>query len=69
MTWREVAGNWPAFVEAATARWPQAEPARLIAIDGDREAFEAYISRTHDLTRAEVREDVEVLLASPLLAE
>jgi hypothetical protein len=67
MNWREVAGNWPAFVEAAAVRWPQADATRLLAIDGNREQFEAYISETHDLTQAEVREDVEVLLAGALL--
>jgi hypothetical protein len=69
MNWREVARNWPAFVEVVAARWSRADATRLLAIDGNREQFEAYISRTHDLTQAEVREDVDVLLAGPLLAD
>lgn len=66
MEWREVAENWTAFVEAIGTRWPRADETELLAIDGDRERFEVYIASRHDLTPAEVREDVEAWLMGEL---
>jgi hypothetical protein len=68
MEWRQLAEDWGEFVESVGRRWPRADPAELLAIKGDRERFERYISATHDLTRSEVREDIEALLSGELSA-
>lgn len=66
MEWHEVAEDWTAYVEAIGTRWPRAEETEVLAIDGDRERFEAYIASTHDLTPAEASEDVEAWLMGAL---
>ena len=66
MEWQQVRENWSAFVEAIGTRWPRTDATEIVAIDGDRNRFEAYLSETHDLTRAEAREDVETWLMGEL---
>ncbi len=66
MDWRQVAENWPAFIEAIGTRWPRTEETELLAIDGNRAEFEAYVASRHDLTPSEVREDVEAWLMGEL---
>ena len=68
MDWQRASRNWPAFVEAVGDRWPRVEQAELLAIEGDRDRFEAYVASRHDLTPAEVREDVETWLIGELPA-
>lgn len=53
MKWHHVQENWPAFFDAITDRWPQADEADLEDIDGDQRAFVAYIA---DLTAQEPAE-------------
>jgi hypothetical protein len=43
MDWQRAAANWPAFVDAISARWPSADRA-FFAIDGHRERLETYLS-------------------------
>ena len=45
MEWNEISANWPALSGSIMTRWPDAEEDRVLAIDGDREALIAYVSR------------------------
>lgn len=45
MDWSEISANWPALAGSIMTRWPQAEENDVLAIDGDREALIAYVSR------------------------
>ena len=69
MNWRHVAENWPAFVEVIATRWPQTDEAELAAIDGDHERLEAHLSASHDLTRAEARDEIESWLMGAVPAD
>ncbi len=69
MEWQQVASNWSAFAEAISDRWPRAEDDDVLAIDGNRAEFEAYLSRVHDLTRAEAREEVAAWLEGAIPAD
>lgn len=69
MDWQQVAADWPAFLGAIKTRWPQVDDTEVLAMDGDRERFEAHLSDTHELTRAEARELVDVWLAGELPAD
>ena len=44
MKWHHVAENWPAFYEAITDRWPDAEEEALEEVDGDQRAFILYVA-------------------------
>ncbi len=69
MEWQQVASNWSAFADAISERWPRTEMNDILAIDGNREEFEAYLSRTHDLTLAESREEVAAWLEGAIPAD
>jgi hypothetical protein len=62
MRWQQVAASWPSFVQVISSRWSRLDPAKLAEMNGDRDRFEAHLSSSHDLTRAEAREAVEVWL-------
>lgn len=44
MRWSNVQANWPAFYEAITEKWPDADEDELDEIDGDQRAFIRYIA-------------------------
>jgi hypothetical protein len=69
MEWQKVSANWPAFAEAILQRWPRTAEEDVLAVDGERDAFEAYIARTNDLTRAEAAEQVEDWLNGAIPAD
>ena len=69
MNWRQVAENWPAFVEVISNRWPRTDEAKLAAMDGDRERLEAHLSASHDLTRAEACDEIESWLMGAIPAD
>ena len=69
MKWQQVAANWPAFVEVISNRWPRTDENDLLAIAGNRERFEEYLSKAHDLTRAEAQDEVESWLMGSRPAE
>ena len=56
MDWTEIAANWPALSGSILTRWPGADEDTILAIDGDRAAFIAYISRLDHIPEAEAEE-------------
>lgn len=60
MKWANVQANWPAFYEAITEKWPEADEDELDGIDGDQRAFILYIAEVTgqelDETKDEIRE-------------
>ena len=69
MEWQQVAADWSAFVEAIGTRWPRMDTIEVVAIDGDRERFEAYLATVHDLTAQEARDEVETWLVGEVPAD
>lgn len=69
MKWQQVAENWRAFVPVISDRWPRTDETEIEAIDGDRERFEIHLSSSHDLTRAEAREEIESWLMGAMPAD
>ena len=69
MNWRQVAENWPAFVEVISNRWARTDAAKLAAMDGNRERLEAHLSASHDLTRAEAHDEIESWLMAAVPAD
>ncbi|MEE4117457.1 MAG: hypothetical protein V2I65_00390 [Paracoccaceae bacterium] len=58
MDWNEIVTNWPALTGSILTRWPGADEDTVLAIDGDRGAFVAYISRLEDIPESEAEERV-----------
>lgn len=66
MKWQHVQDNWPAFFEAITERWPEADPDELDAIEGDQRAFIAYIAELTGQEVGETREEIREWLVGEL---
>ncbi|MBM9593384.1 hypothetical protein [Roseitranquillus sediminis] len=62
MEWQALARNWPSFFPAIEDRWPDADEADLIEIDGDRGRFTDYVARISDTSRADAGDQVEAWL-------
>ncbi|MCB2129242.1 MAG: hypothetical protein KDE03_09240 [Rhodobacteraceae bacterium] len=69
MKWQHVQENWPAFYEAISDRWPDADEAELDEIDGDQRAFVAYIADLEGLDTGEALEEVREWLRGELPAD
>ena len=48
MKWNDVATNWAAFVPRIMTRWPDLDENEVIAIDGNQDAFVAYLASFSD---------------------
>ncbi|SIT78410.1 hypothetical protein SAMN05421665_0767 [Yoonia rosea] len=48
MKWNDVASHWTAFLPRITTRWPDLDENEVIAIDGDQDAFVAYLASFND---------------------
>ena len=66
MKWHHVQDNWPAFFEAITDRWPDADEAELADIDGDQRAFILYIANLTGQEAADARDEVRDWLTGEL---
>lgn len=66
MKWHHVQDNWPAFFEAITDKWPEADADELDEIDGDQRAFIAYLVGLTGMEASEVREELRKWLRGEL---
>lgn len=66
MKWHHVQDNWPAFFEAITDKWPEADADELDEIDGDQRAFIAYLVEITGMEPSEVREELREWLRGEL---
>lgn len=66
MKWQHVQSNWPAFYEAITDKWPEADDADLDEIDGDQRAFVAYIAELTGQEPSEARDEIREWLAGEI---
>lgn len=66
MKWHHVQENWPAFFDAITDRWPQADEADLEDIDGDQRAFVAYIAELTAQETSEAAQEIRDWLTGEL---
>ena len=62
MDWQTVSQNWPSFFTAIEDRWPEAEEAELIDIDGDRGRFSGYVARLEETSREDAQDQVAAWL-------
>ncbi|AXC49306.1 hypothetical protein DRW48_06060 [Paracoccus suum] len=69
MKWQHVQANWPAFFDAITSRWPDADPDELDNIDGDQRAFIAYIADLEELEPSEAREEIREWMEGEIPAD
>ena len=58
MEWNEIVAYWPALAGSILTRWPGADEDTVLAMDGDRPAFVAYISRLENIPEAEAEERI-----------
>ena len=58
MNWTEIAANWPAVTGRVLTRWPEADETEVLALDGDHDAFVAYVSRLEAIPVAEAQDRV-----------
>lgn len=66
MKWVHVRDNWPAFIEAIIEKWPEADEAGLIEVDGDQRAFVQYIAEVTGQETAETRDEIREWLAGEI---
>lgn len=66
MKWHHVQENWPAFFDAITDKWPEADEAELEEIDGDQRAFIVYIAELTGQEPSEAREEIRDWLTGEL---
>lgn len=66
MKWHHVQENWPAFFDAITDKWPDADEAELEAIDGDQRAFITYVADLTGQELSETREEIREWLVGEL---
>ncbi len=66
MKWHHVQENWSAFYEAITDRWPEADPADLDEIDGDRRDFVSYIAGLTEQDPGEARDEIREWLTGEI---
>ena len=58
MDWNDVVTNWPALSGSILTRWPEADEDTVLAMEGDRTALVAYVSRLESIPEAEAEERV-----------
>ncbi len=46
MQWRDVSTNWSAYTPRIMTQWPALDETEVLAIDGDQDAFLAYLSKS-----------------------
>lgn len=66
MKWHHVRDNWPAFFDAITDRWPDADETDLEAIDGDQRAFVLYVAELTGQEPTEARDEIRDWLTGEL---
>lgn len=66
MRWSNVQANWPAFYEAITEKWPEADEDELDSIDGDQHAFIRYIAEVSGQEIAEAKDEIREWLAGEI---
>ena len=66
MKWQQISHYWPAYADAAKARWPELDRDEFIALDGNRAAFNAYLGQTFGLTPREAEEQIEDWIRGPM---
>jgi hypothetical protein len=59
MKWNDIASNWAAFVPRITTRWPDLNENEVIAIDGDQDAFIAYLASFNDQDTMTAKSEVD----------
>jgi hypothetical protein len=69
MKWQHVQENWPAFYEAISDRWPDADEAELDEIDGDQRAFVHYVAELEGMDTSEALEEIREWLRGELPAD
>jgi hypothetical protein len=66
MKWHHVQENWPAFFDAISDKWPDADEAELEEVDGDQRAFITYIAELTGQELADAREEIREWLSGEL---
>ena len=46
MQWRDVSQNWAAYTPRILTQWPNLNESEVLSIDGDQDAFLAYLSKS-----------------------
>lgn len=58
MQWSRVEENWASFIDPILQNWPDTEEEDVINIDGDRDAFVAYIAKVEEIETVEADEQI-----------
>lgn len=66
MKWRHVQDNWSAFYEAIEEKWPAVDTSDLDEIDGDLQAFIAYIAEATEQEPSEARDEIREWLTGEI---
>ncbi len=46
MQWRDVSQNWAAYTPRILTEWPKLDESEVLSIDGDQDAFLAYLAKS-----------------------
>lgn len=58
MDWKTIERRWPELSGSVLTRWPKADEADVLALDGDRDALVRYVARLEALPVVEAEDRV-----------
>ena len=69
MEWKDIHANWSDLTGSILTRWPEADEDEVLAIDGVRTTFVAYIARLETLPVEEAEDRVSEWAATAMPAD